>query len=119
MIYLQYHVSFRYTAHGLSYMYVCVYVISAAVNIVFLVSFWIIVFSGYMPRCVGGIAGSYGNSNFLPDFLLLKIKILKLILLKNFSDFIIKFVFPLFTNSYPGLTLATHTLNDIRLTWVA
>ena len=55
--------------------------------------------------------------NFLPNFfLLLKIKILKLILLKNFSDFIIKFVFPLVTNSYPGLTLAIHALNDIRLT---
>ena len=77
-----------------------------------------------MPRCgavgAGGCVGLQDHMitlNFLPNFfLLLKIKILKLILLKNFSDFIIKFVFPLVTNSYPGLTLAIHTLNDIRLT---
>ena len=35
---------------------------SATVNIGVHVSFWIIVFSGYMPR--SGIAGSYGNSVF-------------------------------------------------------
>ena len=35
---------------------------SAAVNIGVHASFWIMVFSGYMPR--SGIDGSYGNSNF-------------------------------------------------------
>ena len=35
---------------------------SAAVNIGVHVSFWIVVFSGYMPS--SGIAGSYGNSIF-------------------------------------------------------
>ena len=35
---------------------------SAAVNIVVLVSFWIMVFSGHMPS--SGIAGSYGSSIF-------------------------------------------------------
>ena len=35
---------------------------SAAMNIRVHVSFWIMVFSGYMPR--SGIAGSYGNSIF-------------------------------------------------------
>ena len=35
---------------------------SAAVNIGVHVSFWIMVFSGYMPR--GGITGSYGSSIF-------------------------------------------------------
>ena len=34
----------------------------AALNIGVHVSFWIIVFSGYMPR--SGIAGSYGSSMF-------------------------------------------------------
>ena len=37
-------------------------VYSAAVNIVVHVSFWIMVFSGYMPS--SGIAGSYGSSIF-------------------------------------------------------
>ena len=37
-------------------------VAGAAVNIGVHVSFWIMVFSGYMPR--SGIAGSYGNSIF-------------------------------------------------------
>ena len=35
---------------------------SAAMNIGVHVSFWIMVFSGYMPRC--GIGGSYGDSIF-------------------------------------------------------
>ena len=35
---------------------------SAAMNIGVHVSFWIMVFSGYMPR--SGIAGSYGSSIF-------------------------------------------------------
>ena len=35
---------------------------SAAMNIGVYVSFWIIVFSGYMPR--GRIAGAYGSSIF-------------------------------------------------------
>ena len=35
---------------------------SAAINIGLHVSFWIMVFSGYLPS--SGIAGSYGNSSF-------------------------------------------------------
>ena len=116
-----YHIFIHSSVDGhLRCFHVLAIVNSAAVNIKLHVSFWIRVFFGYMPR--SGIAGSYGNSvfSFLPYFfLLVKMKILKLILLKNLSNFIIKFVFPLFTNPYTVLTLAIHTLNDIRLTWVA
>ena len=46
----------------LGYSHVLAIVNSAAMNIEVHVSFWIMVFSGYMPR--SGIAGSYGNSMF-------------------------------------------------------
>ena len=44
----------------LGWFYVLAIVNSAAMNIVVHVSFWIMVFSGYMPS--SGIAGSYGSS---------------------------------------------------------
>ena len=46
----------------LGWFHVLAIVNSAAVNIVVHVSFWIMVFSGYMPS--SGIAGSYGSSIF-------------------------------------------------------
>ena len=46
----------------LGYFHVLAIVNSAAMNIVVHDSFWILVFSGYMPS--SGIAGPYGNSIF-------------------------------------------------------
>ena len=45
---------------GLGYIYVLAIIYSSAMNIEVHVSFWIRVFSRYMPR--NGITGSYGNS---------------------------------------------------------
>ena len=59
-----YHIFFIHSSVDghLGCFHVLAIVNSAAVNIGVRVSFWIIVFSGYMPR--SGIAGSYGNSIF-------------------------------------------------------
>ena len=51
-----------YVDGHLCYLHVLAIVNSAAMNIGVQCSFWIIVFSGYMPR--SGIAGSYDNSIF-------------------------------------------------------
>ena len=60
----RYHIFFIHSsADGhLGHFHVLVIVNSAAVNIGVHVSFWIIVFSGYMPS--SGIAGSYGSCFF-------------------------------------------------------
>ena len=58
-----YHIFFIYpSVDGLLACFCPAYCNSAAVNIGVHVSFWIIVFSWYMPR--NGIVGSYGNSTF-------------------------------------------------------
>ena len=59
-----YHIFFTYSSVDghLGCFHVLTIVISAAMNIGVHVSFWIMVFSGYMPR--SGIAGSYGSSAF-------------------------------------------------------
>ena len=58
-----YHIFFIYSVNGhLNSFHVLAIVNSAAMNIGVHVSFWIMIFSRYMPR--SGIAGSYGNSIF-------------------------------------------------------
>ena len=58
-----YHIFIHLSVNGhLGCFHVLAIVNSAAMNIEVHVSFWIMVFSGYMPR--SGIAGSYGNSIF-------------------------------------------------------
>ena len=58
-----YHIFIHSSVNGyLGCFHVLAIVNSAAVNIGVRVSFWIMVFSGYMPG--SGIAGSYGNSTF-------------------------------------------------------
>ena len=57
-----YHVVCIYSSVDGDCFHVLVIVNSVAVNIGVHVSFWIMVFSGYMPR--NEIAGSYGNSIF-------------------------------------------------------
>ena len=58
------HVFFNHSCVDghLGYFRVLAIVNRAAMNIVILDSFWILVFSGYMPS--SGIAGSYGSSIF-------------------------------------------------------
>ena len=60
----KYHIFFTHSSVDghLGCFHVLAIVNSAAMNIEVHVSFWIMVFSGYMPR--SGIAGSYGNSIF-------------------------------------------------------
>ena len=59
-----YHIIFIHSSVDghLGCFHVLAIVNSTAMNTVVHVSFWIMVFSGYMPR--SGIAGSYGNSIF-------------------------------------------------------
>ena len=59
-----YHIFFIHSSVDghLGCFHVLAIVNSAAMNIRVQVSFWIMVFSGYMPR--SGIAGSYGSSSF-------------------------------------------------------
>ena len=59
-----YHIFFIHSSVDghLGCFHVLAIVNSAAMNIGVNVSFWIMVFSGYIPR--SGIAGSYGNSIF-------------------------------------------------------
>ena len=59
-----YHIFFIHSSVDghLGYFHVLAIVNSAAMNIRVHVSFWIMVFSGYMPS--SGIAGSHGNSIF-------------------------------------------------------
>ena len=58
-----YHIFIYSSVNGhLGCFHVLAIVNSAAMNTGVHVSFWIVVFSGYMPS--SGIAGSYGSSNF-------------------------------------------------------
>ena len=59
-----YHIFFTHSSVDghLGYFHVLAIVNSAAMNIGVHVSFWMMVFSGYMPR--SGIAGSYSSSIF-------------------------------------------------------
>ena len=63
-LYILYHIFFTHSSVDghLGCFHVLAIVNSAARNIGVHVSFWITVFSGYMPR--SGIAGSYGSSVF-------------------------------------------------------
>ena len=62
-----YHIFFIYSSVDghLGFFHILAVVNSTAANITVYVSFWIVAFSGYMPR--NGIAGSYGS--FIPSFL--------------------------------------------------